>query len=204
MIASSPFSTACRLVPALLLAMLARPVQAADLEFRPPFGLTWNMPGLDLEMALVGANGQIVTRKKQPGDGEIWFVEGLPQLALQRAKFHLRKDRLTGVELEYGKADWTAANYDGFMKSVRQRLEEKRGAGTQIARKQESERGVLQTLVGYQWALTGGSIELIYFAAQNPMNIFRTVSLHYAANPPEEPAGPEVAASSERQAADSQ
>ena len=184
MIARSPFFTAIRAALALLPCF----VQAAESDFRPPFGLIWQMRGIDLEMALVGANGQIVTRKKTPGEGETWFVDGLPQLALQRAKFHLRKDRLAGVELEYGKADWTAANYDGFMKSVRQRLEEKRGPGTQIVRKQESERGVLQTLVGYRWAVTGGSIELIYFAAQNPANIFRTVSLHYAADPPEEPA----------------
>ncbi len=187
----SPLYTARRAALALGLACLgalpATHAFAADREHRPPFGLAWNMAGLDLEMALVGAGGEIVTRKKETGDGETWFVEGLPQMALQRAKFHLHKDLLSGVELEYGKADWTAANYDGFMKSVRQRLEEKHGTGTQIARKQESEHGVLQTLLGYRWMVAGGSVELIYFAAQNPVNIFRTVSLHYAADPPAEP-----------------
>ena len=155
-------------------------------QIQPPFGLVWQMRGIDLEVALVGANGQIVTRKKQANDGETWFVEGLPQLALQRAKFHLAKNRLASVELEYGKMDWTAANYDMFMKSVRQRLEEKHGIGTQIIRKQETDRGVLQTLLGYRWRVTGGYIELIYFAAQNPTNLFRTISLHYANEPPEE------------------
>ena len=177
-----------RLLLAGILGMAPLPVRSADREFRPPFGLAWNVPSLDLEIALVGANGQIVTRKKEPAEGETWFVEGLPQLALQRAKFQLRKDRLCGVALEYGKDDWTAANYDGFMKSVRQRIEEKYGPGTQIARKQDSDRGVMQTLLGFRWAVTGGSIELIYFAAQNPTNIFRTVSLHYTAEPPAEPA----------------
>ena len=173
---------------ALRVCLMPCSAEPAEKELRPPFGLTWKARGIDLEMALVGANGNIVTRQKEPGDGEMWLVEGLPQLALQRAKFHLSKDRLSGVELEYGKADWTAANYDGFMKSVRQRIDEKHGAGTQIARKQASEHGVLQTLVGYRWNVAGGSIELVYFAAQNPGNLFRTISLHYAAEPPAEPA----------------
>ena len=178
---------------AFFLSHLPCSAQPVENEFRPPFGLSWNARGIDLEMALVGANGNIVTRKKESGDGEMWLVEGLPQMALQRAKFHLRKDRLSGVELEYGKDDWTAANYDGFMKSVRQRIEEKHGHGVQIARKQATEKGVLQTLVGYRWVVTGGSIELVYFAAQNPANLFRTISVHYAAAPPEEPAEAEKA-----------
>ena len=182
----NPRRIASRLLLAGILAMAPLPARSADRELRPPFGLAWKVPSLDLEMALVGASGQIVTRKKEPAEGETWFVEGLPQLALQRAKFQLRKDRLCGVVLEYGKADWTAANYDGFMKSVRQRIDEMHGPGAQIARRQDSERGVLQTLLGYRWTVTGGSIELIYFAAQNPTNIFRTVSLHYAAEPPAE------------------
>ena len=181
---------AALLCSAAFMGMLPRPVSAAERELQPPFGLAWHVASLDLEMALVGANGQIVTRKKEAGDGETWFVEGLPQLALQRAKFQLSKDKLAGVELEYGKADWTAANYDGFMKSVRQRIEEKHGAGTQVARKQDSDRGVLQTLLGYKWTVAGGSIELVYFAAQSPLNMYRTVSLHYAVEAPAEPAEP--------------
>ncbi len=167
-----------------IMVLLHCTAAATDRELQPPFGLAWNLGSLDLEIALVGANGQIVTRKKEAGDGETWFVEGLPQLALQRAKFQLRKDKLAGVELEYGKADWTAANYDGFMKSVRQRIEEKHGPGAQIARKQDSDRGILQTLLGYRWTVAGGSIELVYFAAQSPVNMFRTVSLHYATEKP--------------------
>ena len=173
---------------AVFAGLLPGPAQCADRALRPPFGLAWNVGSLDLEVALVGANGQIITRKREAGGGEMWFVEGLPQLALQRAKFQLRKDRLAGVELEYGKPDWTAANYDGFMKSVRQRLEEKHGSGRQIARRQDSDKGVLQTLIGYRWEVAGGSIELVYFAAQSPANLFRTVSLHYAAEVPAETA----------------
>lgn len=191
----TPLATARFFAPATAVALLASllpcSAEPAEKQLRPPFGLTWNARGIDLEMAIVGANGNILTRKKEAGDGETWIVEGLPQLALQRAKFHLRKDQLSGVELEYGKPDWTAANYDGFMKSVRQRIEEKHGAGVQVARKQATEKGILQTLVGYRWTLTGGSLELVYFAAQDPTNLFRTISLHYSADPPEEPIAPE-------------
>ena len=64
-----PFASTCRATLAVGLALLPGSVRSADKELRPPFGLTWNARGIDLEMALVGANGNIVTRKKEPGDG---------------------------------------------------------------------------------------------------------------------------------------
>ncbi len=148
---------------------------------QPPFGLAWGETALQLEEALLAANAQVVERKKASGGGETWQVAGLRQIALQRVAFHLRGGNLAGVELQYGKADWTPANYDSFMQSIRQRLEEKHGPGKLVARKQDSERGILQTLLGYRWELSGGAIEIMYFAAQNPANLFRTVSLHYSA-----------------------
>ena len=179
----------CRPLLLALGAFLCLPpaAHAVPRDLTPPFGLSWNQTALDLEEAIIGANAKIISRKREAGGGEVWQVEGLPQLALRRANFQLRKDHLAGVQLEYGKDDWTAANYDGFVKSVRQRLDEKFGAGKLVARKQDSEHGVLQTVLGYRWELPGGSVEVIYFAAQNSDNIYRTVSLHYAAPPEPEP-----------------
>lgn len=154
---------------------------ANEPPIRPPFGLTWDEPELELEEALLGGSGRIVERKKTRGEGETWYVEGLPQAALQRATFHLRSHRLVGVELQYGKEDWSAETYEDFMESVRKGLEAKFGAGALIARKQDTERGLLQTLLGYRWEQPTGSIELVYFAAQNPENLYRAVSVHYAA-----------------------
>ena len=171
------------MIPAFVLHLLAAfPLcaRAAEAEVQPPFGLAWDEPALALEESLMGGSGRIVERKKTRG-GESWYVEGLPQAALQRAVFHLHANRLGGVELQYGKDDWTPETYDAFMQSVKTRLEAKHGPGVLIARKQETERGLLQTLLGYRWEQPSGSIELVYFAAQNPANLFRSVSLHYAA-----------------------
>jgi hypothetical protein len=159
--------------------LLAEPANPPPI--RPPFGLTWDEPELELEQSLLGGSGRIVERKKTRGEGESWYVEGFRQPALQRATFHLRHRRLAGVELQYGKEDWTAEAYEQFMESVRQGLEAKFGAGALIARKQDTERGLLQTLLGYRWEQPSGSIELVYFAAQNPENLYRAVSLHYSA-----------------------
>ncbi len=153
----------------------------AQSPVRPPFGLEWGKPAIEIEEALLGGSGRIVERKRLSGGGETWHVEGLPQPALQRAVFHLPKLKLSGVELQYGKAEWTPENYDDLMQSVKTQLEAKHGPGMLIARKQETERGMLQTLLGYRWEAASGAIELVYFAAQNPENLFRTVSLHYSA-----------------------
>lgn len=153
----------------------------ATVSIHPPFGLKWEEPEIDLEESLLGGSGRIVERKKAPGGGESWHVEGLPQASLQRAVFHFRNHRLAGVELQYGKEDWSAETYEQFMESVRRGLEAKFGAGVLIARKQDTERGLLQTLLGYRWEQPSGSIELVYFAAQNPENLYRNISVHYAA-----------------------
>lgn len=167
--------------------LLAAPCALAQSDFKPPFGLEWGKPAIELEEALLGGSGRIVERKRFPGGGESWHVEGLPQPALQRAIFHLPKHQLAGVELQYGKPDWSPENYDALMQSVKERLEARHGAGVLIARKQDSELGVLQTLLGYRWENASGSVELVYFAAQNPENLYRAISLHYSAPRPAAP-----------------
>ncbi len=178
---------------ALLIASLASRA-CAECPMRPPFGLEWDKPAIELEEALLGGSGRIVERKRLAGGGETWQVEGLPQPALQRAVFHLPKHKLAAVELQYGKEDWTPENYDALMQTVKTQLEAKHGPGVLIARKQETERGLLQTLLGYRWKTASGSIELVYFAAQNPNNLYRAVSVHYIAPMPEpspNPPGPQ-------------
>lgn len=168
----------------ILQSLAPLPGALAQSPIRPPFGLEWDKPAIELEEALMGGSGRIVERKRLAGGGETWQVEGLPQAALQRAVFHLPKHKLASVELQYGKEDWGPENYDSLMQSVKAQLEAKYGAGVLIARKQETERGLLQTLLGYRWEISSGSIELVYFAAQNPNNVYRAVSVHYLAPRP--------------------
>ena len=37
----------------------------------------------------------------------------------------------------------------------------------------------MQTIVGWKWNQNNTAIELIYFAAQSPSQVFRTLSVHY-------------------------
>ena len=153
----------------------------ADEEIQPPFHLKWGEHALRLEEALLGTNAKIIERTKVAGGREIWKVDGLPGIALQRVNFHLREGRLVEVELQYWKNDWSPATYEEFMQSVRRRLEEKHGPGQAVTRQQETERAIMKTLIGHRWESGGRAIELYYFAAQDPKNLFRTISLHYQA-----------------------
>ncbi len=167
-------------------ALLAGPcLLAGDAEeIQPPFNLRWGEPAVGLEEALLGTSARIVERSKAGGGREIWKVEGLPGIAVQRVNFHLRESRLTEVEIQYWKEDWSPATYEDFMQSVRRRLDEKYGPGKATARQQESERGIMKTLVGYRWESAGSAVELYYFAAADPKNVFRSISLHYKSAPP--------------------
>ncbi len=150
-------------------------------EIQLPFNLKWDEPALRLEEALLGTSAKITERNKAAAGREIWKVEGLPGIALQRVNFHLREGKLVEVELQYWKEDWSPATYEEFVQSVRRRLEEKHGTGKPISRQQENERGVMKTLVGYRWETRGSALDLFYFSAQDPKNLFRTLSLHYKA-----------------------
>lgn len=198
----APLRLSARLLPTLILSAFAAiaalcgpsATGAGGGEIEPPFGLKWNESAVRLEESLLGANAKITERHKAAGGREIWKVEGLPQIALQRALFHLREGLLVEIELQYWKDDWSPATYDEFMLSTRRRLEEKHGRGASIARQQDTEHGVMKTLVGYRWQVGESAIELIYFSAQDPKNLFRTISLHYkspTANPPA-PAAPQL------------
>ncbi len=154
----------------------------------PPFNLKWSEPALRLEEALLGTSARIAERGKLSGGVEVWKVEGLPGIALQGVSFQLREGKLVAVELQYSKADWSAATYEDFLQNVRRRIEESHGPGQPITRQRETERGIVKTLVGHRWESAGSAIELYYFAAEDPKNVFRSVSLHYK-GPASAPAG---------------
>lgn len=169
---------------------IAHPADAAESEILPPFNLRWNQSPVELEEQLLATSAKIVERKKA-ATGEDWQVEGLEGIALSRCVFELRGGGLAGVELQYRKDDWSPATYEEFMRSTRRRIESKRGPGQELTRQQQTERGIMKTLLGYRWESTGGSIELIYFAAENEKDIFRLISLHYRCAPPSPPATPQ-------------
>ena len=64
---------------------------------------------------------------------------------------------------------------------LRQSLEAKYGTGKLIARSKNPQGDVLQTLTGYEWVQTSNAIQLVYFSAESPSQVFRMVSLHYKA-----------------------
>ena len=163
---------------AALLLVLAAPRRAGAEEIKPPFNLRWGETAERLERLLTGAKAKIVTRRNVEGR-EAWDVEGLLQAGLKRTVFYFVGGELVEVELQYQKDDWDEAKYDGFMGDVRRRLEQRYGQGQLISRKKEPEGEVMQTLVGWKWNQNNTAIELIYFAAQSPAQVFRTLSVHY-------------------------
>lgn len=177
-----------RLFPCLLLALaLLTPAPAQQFpaddtrEIKPPFGLSWGETAERLERLLRGAKATIVSREPTGTERERWTVEGLVQTGLRRTVFTFQRQELVSVELQYQKDDWDQAKYDDFMGQVRRRIEQRYGAGQQIVRRSEPKGDVTQTLVGYKWNLNNTALELYYFAAQNPANAFRTLSVHYKA-----------------------
>lgn len=164
---------------ALVVLTSSRLPARAEGEIAPPFNLKWGEPALRLEEALLGTSARIAERSQTKGGGEVWKVDGLPGIALQRVSFHLRAGKLVEVELQYSKEDWSAATYEEFMQNVRRRIEERHGPGKPITHQRETDRGILKTLVGYRWESDGGALELYFFAAENAENAFRSVSLHY-------------------------
>jgi hypothetical protein len=151
---------------------------AADIN--PPFSLHWGESEDQIERLLKGAKVRIVQRRVVEGR-EAWDVEGLLQTGLKRTVFYFQRGELVEVELQYQKDDWDEAKYDTFMGDVRRRLEQTYGQGQLIARKKEheAEANVTQTLVGWKWNQNNTAIELIYFSAVSPTDVFRTLSVHY-------------------------
>jgi hypothetical protein len=162
------------------ISLLSSRLQAStDEGIQPPFNLNWGESALRLEEALLGTSAKIVEREKAAARREIWKVEGLSGIALKRVNFQLREGKLVEVELQYSKEDWSPATYEEFMQSARRSIEEKHGAGKPITRQQDEQRGVMKTLIGHRWESDGRALELYYFAAQDPKNVFRILSLHY-------------------------
>ena len=158
--------------------LFAAPRGAWAEEIKPPFNLRWGETSERMEKLLKGAKATIVTRRKVAGR-EAWDVEGLIQAGLKRTVFYFVSGELVEVELQYQKEDWDEAKYDGFMGDVRRRLEQRYGQGQLISRKKEPEGDVMQTLVGWKWNQNNTAIELVYFAAQSPAQVFRKLSVHY-------------------------
>ena len=163
---------------AAVLLTLATPRLACADDIKPPFNLRWGETAERLERLLKGAKATIIARRTVAGR-EAWDVEGLVQAGWKRTVFYFVGGELVEVELQYQKDDWDESKYDGFMGDVRRRLEQRYGQGQLMARKKEPSGDVMQTLVGWKWNQNNTAIELVYFSAQSPSQVFRTLSVHY-------------------------
>ena len=163
---------------AVLLCLGACALRAEDIN--PPFGLRWGETAQRLEKLLAGAKAKIVDRRLVDGK-EAWDVEGLLQTGLKRTVFYFHRGELVEVELQYQQDGWDDARYAGLMEDVRKRLEQKYGEGQLIARRTEQapESDVTQKIIGYKWNQNNTAIELVYFAAANTSQSYRTLSVHY-------------------------
>ena len=152
-------------------------------DIKPPFNLTWGETSDRLERLVVGAGGKVSNRRPARGGREAIEVTGLPQEGLKKTIFYFKLGVLTAVELQYQGEDWPEAKYNGMMADLRQRISEHYGEGQQIIRRSEQVgiNGVMQTVTGYKWVAGSANVQLVYFAASDPKNVFRTVSVHYNA-----------------------
>ena len=162
-----------------LLLLTAVCVARAE-EINPPFGLHWGESSDQLERLLIGAKATIVDRHLVDGK-EAWDVEGLLQAGLRRTVFYFHRGELVEVELQYQQDGWDDSRYTTLMTDVKKRLEQKYGDGQLIARRtdQAPETDVTEKLIGYKWNQNNTAIELVYFAAANPTQSYRTLSVHY-------------------------
>lgn len=171
----------CFVVPAPLGAQSSS--QGLVNEIKPPFKLVWGETSDRLERLVSAAGGKVVSRRMARGNREAIDVEGLLQDGLKKTIFYFKQGILTGVELQYQSDAWSEEDYNKLMGKFRTRSTELYGEGTQIVRKSEKVgiNNVTQTVAGYKWTLNATSLQLIYFAATDPQNAYRTVSLHYSA-----------------------
>jgi hypothetical protein len=169
---------ACTVALLLSMAVETRAVE----EIKPPFLLTWGETATHLERLIKGANAKIVERRKLSDGREAWYVEGFVQPGLQRTIFYFRTAQLVEVELQYQKPDWDQSQYDEYMSKVRTALDRRYGPGQLLTRKTEPAGDVLQTVVGWKWNHNNAAIEMVYYSAENPQQVFRTLSVHYKTN----------------------
>jgi len=147
---------------------------------RPPFGLEWGESQERMHNLITGAKAKVVERRVLDGRN-MWVVEGLVQTNLRRTIFYFRDGGLVEVELQYQNQNWIDSDYNRFLGELRGKIESRFGDGKLITRSKTPVGDVTQTLVGYRWARGETQMEVIYFAAENPSQVYRTVSLHYKA-----------------------
>jgi hypothetical protein len=166
-------------IASLFLLVSAPRALRAD-EINPPFGLRWGETAERMERLLRGAKATVVDRRMVE-DREAWDVEGLIQTGLKRTVFYFHKGELVEVELQYQRDEWDDSKYDGFMGDVRRKIQQRYGEGQLITNRTEQEPStdLKQKLIGYKWNHNNTAIELVYFAAANASQVFRTLSVHY-------------------------
>jgi hypothetical protein len=165
---------------AVILVAVGCAARAEDIN--PPFGLHWGESSERLERLLSGAKATIVDRHLVDGK-EAWDVEGLLQTGLKRTVFYFHRGELIEVELQYQQEGWDDNRYTSLMGDVKKRLEQKYGDGQLVARRtdQAPESDITEKLIGYKWNQNNTAIELVYFAAANTTQSYRTLSVHYKA-----------------------
>lgn len=155
------------------------PAAAGD-DIPPPFGFRWNDSAARVEQILVAAKAKIVTREKKD-KRDIWTVEGLVQPGLKRTLFEFKENFLVEVELQYEYDQWTIEHYNNRMGDIRRYFDGKFGTGKLVSRTRDTDSDVVQTLVGYQWIVSGTMLELFYFSAQREALVYRTITVKYKA-----------------------
>jgi hypothetical protein len=165
------------LVAGLLGLAAAEPPHSEQVS--PPFGFHWAEGPKQIVKAIARAGARIVDKSMVEGR-ETWTIEGLIQPALQRTIVYFGDDKdLVEVELQYQQADWDLVAYEEFLNNARQRLEDRYGPATVLAKDKKPEGDVMQTIVGYEWKKPSGRIQLFFFSAERNNDIYRSVSLHY-------------------------
>src|ERR1700681_2858162 len=150
-------------------------------KISPPFGLRWAEGKKEITKAVGQAGARIVDKSTIEGR-EAWTIEGLVQPALQRTIVYFGSDKdLVEVELQYQQSDWDLVAYEEFLNGARQKLEARYGPATVLAKDKKPEGDVMQTVVGYEWKKSSGSIQLFFYSAERNSDVYRSVSLHYRA-----------------------
>lgn len=147
-------------------------------ELKPPFNTYWGLTKEKLLLNIEGAKAKVVQTRNVNGR-EALTVEGLLFPKLKRVIFFFSEGALNEVELQYGEDYWDSSGYNEFFDNWRRTLESKYGIGRLITRTRKRDGETLVTIIGYQWAQVGTTLQLYYFSADKGADGFRIVSLHY-------------------------
>ena len=164
-----------------------------------PYHMLWG-DSMNRLAALFAGSGATITNKKTENGVETWTVQGLLAADLQASIFRFSNGQLAALEFDYANPDWDTDKYNDKMGQFRRLLDAKCEApGEMISRKTEQppdEKGIRQSLMGYQWKRGDTLVQLFYFSAEDPANkalTFRNISLHYYYQDPTPPAPADVA-----------